>query len=60
MSKPDLTKLFKLAEEHGKEGDPEHEVGDLQGFLITCWSCMTPEMRQRVYENHIGDFDEML
>jgi hypothetical protein len=47
-----LQKLLQAAEDHGKDSDPEMEVGDLQGILYTCWRLLTPAQRSEVYKEH--------
>lgn len=43
--------LLDGALRHGLDSEPDHEVGDLQTFLIACWDEMTPEQRERALEN---------
>jgi len=47
MSK-DIETIIAAAEAHGAEGEPDHEVGDLQAALRLCWSSMTFAARSRV------------
>jgi hypothetical protein len=50
---PRLKAQFYLdaALEHGKSSEPDHEVGDLQTFLMVAFEIMTPEQIQ-VFANH--------
>lgn len=50
MSKPDRTKsiledFIDAATNHGRDSEPEHEVGDLQDMLRVAWSIMSPTQR---------------
>jgi hypothetical protein len=45
---PELEYLFAAAHLHGQEVEPDHEVGDLQALVRTCWDVLTPEQRERV------------
>lgn len=36
---------FQAALAHGKDSDPEHEVGDLQQLLRRAWEILTPGQR---------------
>lgn len=48
-----LQTLFAAAQAHGENSDdPEHEVGDLQGYLWSAWSRLTREQQLEVYEEH--------
>lgn len=44
----DLERLLKAAAAHGRESDPDHEVGDLQDILRSAWRTMSPEQRKKV------------
>ncbi len=44
-----LGDLLRAAENHGKAGDPEHEVGDLEALIDACWERLTPEQRREIY-----------
>lgn len=46
---PRLESLLSAAREHGEEGDPDHEVGDLTDLVIACWARLTPAQRDEVY-----------
>lgn len=43
---PDVDTLIEAAERHGKDSEPDHEVGDLQQLLRAAWGLMTPDQRQ--------------
>jgi hypothetical protein len=47
-----LEELLTAAKAHGDESDAEHEVGDLQGLLSSCWARLTPAQRRDVYVDH--------
>lgn len=38
--------VILAAEEHGKQSEPDHEVGDLQEALRVCWRLMTTRQRE--------------
>lgn len=41
-----VDRVLRAAEEHGLgTGEPEHQVGDLEGVLRAAWALMTPEQR---------------
>lgn len=51
MSRPTYSKDFVetvilAAEEHGKQSEPDHEIGDLQEALRVCWRLMTTRQRE--------------
>jgi hypothetical protein len=50
-SKLDPWRLIDAAENHGRESDPDHEVGDLQDALILCFQHMFPDQKERVFGN---------
>ncbi|MBI4951258.1 MAG: hypothetical protein HY908_04440 [Myxococcales bacterium] len=52
-----LEKLLDAAEAHGADSEPDHEVGDLQGILRSCWKLMTAAQRREVYR---GEHAELL
>ena len=52
MTKKLLEKLFAAAKAHGEESEPDHEVGDLQGVLFSCWERLTAKQRREIYEEH--------
>lgn len=47
-----LAKLLAAAEAHGQQSEPEHEVGDLQVLLRSCWERLTPAQQRAVYQEH--------
>jgi hypothetical protein len=47
-----LDRLLAAAAAHGHESDPDHEVGDLQAILRSCWERLTAEQQRAVYEEH--------
>lgn len=48
-----LDRLLDAAREHAEDsGEPDHEVGDLQDILRTCWRLLTPAQRQKVLQEH--------
>lgn len=40
-----VEKIIEAAEQHGRDSEPEHEVGDLQDALREAWKRMTPAQR---------------
>jgi hypothetical protein len=40
--------VLDLAEAHGQDSDPDHEVGDLQDVCRRLWQYIPPETRERV------------
>ncbi len=54
MPSPDplLDALLTAAATHGRESDPDHEVGDLQDILRTAWAHLTPVQRRAVFAQH--------
>lgn len=64
MSKIGVELCINAAEEHGKNSEPDHEVGDLQNFLRTMWEILTPGRQLQfmmasdvvdIIENELGD-----
>jgi len=49
-----LDQLLDAAEAHGKESEPDHEVGDLRDMLLSCWNRLSHAQRREVYGEH-GD-----
>jgi hypothetical protein len=47
-----LEKLLEAAAAHGKRSEPDHEVGDLQDILRSCWQLLTSEQQRKAYEKH--------
>ncbi len=45
LSKEFVYSLIECAATHGENSEPDHEVGDLQDLLVSCWSVMSPEQR---------------
>lgn len=45
-----LDAIVEDATEHGLEGEPDHEVGDLQDLLQDCWERMGEDARWAVWE----------
>jgi len=45
-----LEKLMAAARRHGLESDPDHEVGDLQDVLRSCWDRLSPAAREEVFD----------
>ena len=38
--------FIDAAEQHGKDEDPDHEVGDLQAFIYVLWDLLTPSQKK--------------
>jgi hypothetical protein len=55
-----LEKLLVAAKAHGEESDAEHEVGDLQAVLASCWSRLTEAQRREVCDEHGELLEEWL
>ena len=47
-----LDQLLAAAEAHGAESEPDHEVGDLQQMLYSCWKRLTPAQQREVFDEH--------
>lgn len=43
-----VEKILAAAEQHGRESEPEHEVGDLRDALRVLWKHLTPGAREQV------------
>jgi len=52
MSDDLLDKLLAAAEAHGSDSEPDHEVGDLQAIIRSCWKRMSSTQRREVYDEH--------
>ena len=55
-----LEKLLAAAQRHGLESSLEHEVGDLQDILRTCWKHLSTLERGYVFYEHKEKVDEWL
>ena len=44
-----LQQLLDMAQQHGEDSEPDHEVGDLQEMLTACWATMSPADRRKVF-----------
>jgi hypothetical protein len=49
-----LAGLLDSAEQHGEDGDPDHEVGDLRDILEYAWTLLTLAQRREVHEHFLG------
>lgn len=47
----DVETLISAARAHGRQSEPDHEVGDLQDILRACWAQMAPGDRRAVLEH---------
>jgi hypothetical protein len=45
-----LEAIEAFAQQHGRDSEPEHEVGDLQELASIVWAMLTPEQRVEAYE----------
>ncbi len=45
---------IESAKAHGGEGEPDHEVGDLQELIWSLWDEMTPAQRLAALAKHAG------
>lgn len=52
MAKGLLETLLAAAKVHGEQSEPDHEVGDLQGVIASCWERLTSVQQREVYEEH--------
>ncbi len=52
MTEDLLAQLLAAAEAHGVESEPDHEVGDLQQILFSCWSRLTPAQQREVFREN--------
>jgi hypothetical protein len=41
-----LERLLDAATHHGRDSEPDHEVGDLQDYLRAMWGLLTLDQRQ--------------
>jgi hypothetical protein len=48
MSDNSIEALLASAAQHGRDSEPDHEVGDLQQFLRLAWEIMTPAQCDRL------------
>ena len=48
-----INRLLKGAEAHGRDSEPDHEVGDLQDILRTCFGYMTGQQIMDVYRANV-------
>ena len=46
--------ILKAAEAHGRDSEPEHEVGDLQDAVIAAWGIMSVEQRTKLLDELEG------
>ena len=47
-----LEDLLATAKGHGEASNPDHEVGDLQAVLGSCWRRLTEAQRREVHDEH--------
>jgi hypothetical protein len=47
----DIEFYLQAAEKHGRESDPDHEIGDLQQFLRAMWRLLSAEQKH-AFANH--------
>lgn len=43
--------IIEAAANHGRDSEPDHEVGDLQDLLRVAWKIMTPQQRVRFWND---------
>lgn len=43
--------LFRAAEQHGQDSEPDHEVGDLQDIIVCLYERLSLEQRKEVAED---------
>jgi hypothetical protein len=44
----DIETMIEDAERHGRDSDPDHEVGDLQALARVLWGALAPDARARI------------
>lgn len=52
--------ILGAAEEHGKNSEPDHEVGDLQQALLECFKVMTKAQSDKVYASQYENIEREL
>ena len=52
-----LDALLTAAREHGENGDPDQEAGDLIDLVLACWARLTPAQRTEVEAEIIASHD---
>jgi len=50
-----LDQILDAAKRHGEEGDPDHEVGDLQIALKLAWAALPANARAKVHAEYFED-----
>lgn len=50
--------ILTSAERHGKDSEPEHEVGDLQQALAIAWEVLGEKGRQTLVERFFDEIAE--
>jgi hypothetical protein len=45
---PDIETMIEDAERHGRESEPDHEVGDLQALVRVLWAALPPAARATI------------
>lgn len=53
-----LQALLDAARAHGLKSEPDHEVGDLQDILRSCWARLSPTQRREIFAMHKDLVDE--
>ena len=52
---PELVEdIIQAAESHGRENEPDHEVGDLQDALRLAWARLSPQARRDIHKELAG------
>jgi hypothetical protein len=54
-----VDQILRAAQNHGRESDPDHEVGDLQVLVRDLWALLTPQQRSSSF-GRIIDWDEFI
>jgi hypothetical protein len=47
----DIEEYILVAQQHGEDSEPDHEVGDLQDLLRAAWAMMTPEQQAALMQS---------
>lgn len=48
--------LLDAARRHGEEGEPEHEVGDLEEVVLACWKRLSPAQQVEVHAEIMAEW----
>ncbi len=57
-SRDDLEALLGAAAAHGRESEPDHEIGDLHGILRAAWELLTPAQKRQLWDSQRDLLDQ--